>query len=366
MKRRNGFTLIELLAVIVVLAVIALIATPIMIGIIGDAKKGAAKDSMYGYVKAVELSETRKIITIENVMTGTYTTQDGNLYQASTKVLDVNFKGTKPEDGGTVTVTNGQVTSAELTFDGIKVSYNGTEAIIVESGGPTPTPTPTPTPAPTPTPTPQVYTDGTAIYYNPVTGKKCNDYKAENSLNENKVGCMKWYAFNTIETSNTVNLILDHNTTYAVKWNSTQVNTEMKEVKEEVDKLVSVLKWKDTPRLIEANEIAKITGNTEFDAVDPDKDYGFYLDTNTDSSDPNKGKGTSAYKWLFDYTRDCTSNGCSITDNGTFGYWTSSPMVSYTTYAWHVNCYGHLYFTHVTSGSFGVRPVITVSKSVFS
>ena len=38
---KNGFTLIELLAVIVILAVIALIATPIVLGIINDSKESA-------------------------------------------------------------------------------------------------------------------------------------------------------------------------------------------------------------------------------------------------------------------------------------------------------------------------------------
>ena len=40
-KMPRGFTLIELLAVIVILAVIALIATPIITGIIADAKKSS-------------------------------------------------------------------------------------------------------------------------------------------------------------------------------------------------------------------------------------------------------------------------------------------------------------------------------------
>ena len=42
--KRKGFTLIELLAVIVILAVIALIATPIILNMINDAKKRASKD----------------------------------------------------------------------------------------------------------------------------------------------------------------------------------------------------------------------------------------------------------------------------------------------------------------------------------
>ncbi|MCI8544918.1 MAG: prepilin-type N-terminal cleavage/methylation domain-containing protein, partial [Bacilli bacterium] len=39
--RKKGFTLIELLAVIVILAVIALIATPIILNIIEKARKSA-------------------------------------------------------------------------------------------------------------------------------------------------------------------------------------------------------------------------------------------------------------------------------------------------------------------------------------
>lgn len=58
---KRGFTLIELLAVIVILAIIALIATPIILGIINDAKSSARKRSAelvysgveYAYVTAM-------------------------------------------------------------------------------------------------------------------------------------------------------------------------------------------------------------------------------------------------------------------------------------------------------------------------
>lgn len=58
---KKGFTLIELLAVIVILAIIALIATPIILGIINDAKSSAKDRSAenvytgveYGYVKTM-------------------------------------------------------------------------------------------------------------------------------------------------------------------------------------------------------------------------------------------------------------------------------------------------------------------------
>ena len=55
MKTKKGFTLIELLAVIVILAIIALIATPIIVGVINDAKKNAFTDTAYGVAEAAKL-----------------------------------------------------------------------------------------------------------------------------------------------------------------------------------------------------------------------------------------------------------------------------------------------------------------------
>ena len=51
---KKGFTLIELLAVIVILAIIALIATPIITGIVANVKKGGAESSALGWIDAVD------------------------------------------------------------------------------------------------------------------------------------------------------------------------------------------------------------------------------------------------------------------------------------------------------------------------
>ena len=61
MKKMNkkGFTLIELLAIIVILAIIAVITVPIILNIIDEARKGAEKNSVIGYGKAVELAYTQ-------------------------------------------------------------------------------------------------------------------------------------------------------------------------------------------------------------------------------------------------------------------------------------------------------------------
>ena len=70
-----GFTLIELLAVIVILAIIALIATPIILGIVEDARRDA-------FLRSVELVVSTTDIDIFNkTYTDSYTYEitDGNI-----------------------------------------------------------------------------------------------------------------------------------------------------------------------------------------------------------------------------------------------------------------------------------------------
>ena len=56
MKKNKGFTLIELLAVIIILAVIALIATPIVLNVVENARESARKSSINGYGDAIKLA----------------------------------------------------------------------------------------------------------------------------------------------------------------------------------------------------------------------------------------------------------------------------------------------------------------------
>ena len=53
--KKKGFTLIELLAVIMVLAIIALISTPIILKVIEKAERGSFEDSAYGILDAARL-----------------------------------------------------------------------------------------------------------------------------------------------------------------------------------------------------------------------------------------------------------------------------------------------------------------------
>ncbi len=91
-KRYQGFTLIELLAVIVILAVIALIATPLIMNVINDAKKSAARDAGYSVIKAGELAAATS--GIESVNPPYHYDQNSNLPMKGTKptkfTLDIN------------------------------------------------------------------------------------------------------------------------------------------------------------------------------------------------------------------------------------------------------------------------------------
>ena len=111
MKKR-GFTLIELLAVIVVLAIIALIATPIVMNVIKKANEGAAERSADNYIKAVETLIATSKLDGNPVADGEYVIDgEGNLTFG-----DVEVSGTKPV-GGTVKIENGQVVKDGSTID---------------------------------------------------------------------------------------------------------------------------------------------------------------------------------------------------------------------------------------------------------
>ena len=119
-NKKHGFTLIELLAVIVILSVIALITTPLILNVINDAKKGAAVDSAYEYLKAVEYSSSISQITSNSGLS------DG-IYKVSDLADKVNVKGTKPTYG-TITIEKGAAINASLCINGYIVSYDGHKA----------------------------------------------------------------------------------------------------------------------------------------------------------------------------------------------------------------------------------------------
>ena len=275
MKNKKGFTLIELLAVIVVLAIIALIATPIVMNTIKKSQKGAAERSADNYIKQVETTVATKRLE-GDILEGIYTINDkGNLTgNGLTEPLVIEMNGNKPTSG-TIKISNGQVTTdSSMTIGEYDVSYDetakkyvaikletysitynltnvsgdnsnglsittkdvktlkftsnkgyrlpedvtvsgatsvwdkktGTLILSKVSGDVTVTIIGEEIPP---------YTNGEVVYFNVDTGEKCSNYTETQSNTGIKAGCMKFYAFND-DGGDTVNLILDHNTTAKV------------------------------------------------------------------------------------------------------------------------------------------------------
>ena len=135
MNKKHGFTLIELLAVIVVLAIIALIATPIVMNTIKSSKKGAAERSADNYIKQVETAVAEERLNKNEVLEGEYQiTSDGNLCRdksascSDDNKIKIEMSGTKPTSGK-IKITNGSVdqTSSSMTIGDYTVSYNSTK-----------------------------------------------------------------------------------------------------------------------------------------------------------------------------------------------------------------------------------------------
>lgn len=89
--QKHGFTLIELLAVIIILAVIALIATPIVFNVIDNVKENAFKSNING------LLETIRLYTIATPMEQVYELRNGHL--TNEKGEELPYRGDSIEYG---------------------------------------------------------------------------------------------------------------------------------------------------------------------------------------------------------------------------------------------------------------------------
>lgn len=350
--RKNGFTLIELLAVIVILAIIALIATPIILGIINDAKEEANKRSVDNYAKAVQNAVVRNQLVENNNINGCFTTEDGTnltLLDKTESSLIVEYEG-----------SNIKCNTIEIYKDG---NVYLDECIVNRSD--------------------KKYSYGKKQGYNGIY-----EGDASRKTTDNQNGCLKFYAFND-SCGDTINLLLDHNTTATTTWNNwhgtisgpKEVLNELyndtknwngvNEVKNSAPKqsvVEYIINYEEQgykARLIQADEIAKITGKDEWQ-----ESYYFFHDlsqnSNTGSGSVCKETGCE-FKWLYDRTNmNCKDSGCeNNSDVNLTGYWTATIASGNGLFmVWNVRFDGSLKASYVIDGTgSGVRPVIEVSKS---
>ena len=119
MKNKKGFTLIELLAVIIILAVIALIATPIVLNVVDNARKSANKDSAYGLLDSAKLYYMESLLDESKSLSG-------NL------IDKINVSGRKP-DSGTVYINNKGETALAVVYDKTCFIKNYSDTDLTES-----------------------------------------------------------------------------------------------------------------------------------------------------------------------------------------------------------------------------------------
>ena len=372
MENKKGFTLIELLAVIVVLAIIALIATPIVMNTIKNAKKGAAERTADNYIKQVETTIAEKKLENNPLADGPYTIDsNGNLTgNGLTESVTIDMSGTKPS-GGTVTISNGGVSKegTTMTVGDYDVAYNPANKKYEAK---------------------EKETSSTEVLCKANTTKTTalvwagnDDPTNESSYTREEVGLLASEAtskydvgvtytcelgdgeeniFYVLETNgDNVSLIAGMNLGAPVAWTIKEDYLAAGGTKAD---------WNSTCTDCGNNNLGPITANK----ILKERTSGWTkLDENqitlpsgqqiaTAGGDTAWTEGNETYTelptWLNSYIKYTT---------GTRGYWTSSTDVSSVDNAWYMNCDGTLSSNFVDLDIFyGVRPVITVLKSNLS
>ena len=448
---KKGFTLIELLAVVIILGVIVLIAVPKVTKMVDTSKKNAAERSADSFLRATEEQVAASKVAVKSIEDEEEETStkisDGYYTVSQLFDLGVMVKGMAPDDGD-VYIKKGLVSGCHLEigkytincteiskeyssklnkkyavdYDGFKCNQTGIGKVD-------------------------------AVYFNPTTGSTCSLEEYQENLDNYvakkqqevdgwgdddptylKTGCLKWYPYHN-NSNGTVDMILSHNITKDICWYGDNTDKYVyPSCLQNKDagpiNLISVLKsetdlWTGVPvrtdkyeynttnihytvdysdmraKIISAEEVAEITGNTSFsvEAFDSGSEGGsygvsetYFLDSCfnrfyfgkfnfTDSSDFDQNivsdienyliNNHSIYSWLFDYSM-CSSSGCDNSSNTNWGYHTSSAIDligvdGYTYYGyqnWKV--FGGGALMENAPEKSGIRPVITIDSSLLN
>ena len=298
--KKRGFTLIELIAVLVIMAILALIVTPLVMNIIRKAKLAADKRSIDAYGRSIELAIAGYLLD-----TGTFPT--------SVDQLTIEYSGNKVECSTTQLNSDSSVYLTGCTVGGRTVDYTyGTDK----------------TP---PAPTYTAYTVGDHVSYNGVTYYVIED----SDTTKDTVKLLKENPLTKTEMDN-LNLsgitITERNGYGKVQYGSS-VDYTTSTVKQVVDKWAEgAVKSGDTAtaRLINYNELMD---NLGYNKATRDASY---------------------YRVNAEYTP-------SWVYNSSYYYWTMSQYQD-PSHVWLVNDDGVLGDNGV-SGSLMVRPVLVLSKS---
>ena len=314
-RRKKGFTLIELIAVLVIMAILALIVTPLVLNIIRKARTAADKRSIDAYGRSIEIAIAGYLLD-----NGTFPTSIGQ--------LTIEYSGDEVVCSTTQLNGDSSVYLTGCTVGGRSVDY----AYGKEETGPTYT----------------AYSVGDQVTYNNInyyvikdTGEDVTLLKAEPltvaEVNQYGAGHVNRYTYSSVGTAYNSNgygeMAYYSSETCGVvngSWVSTGCTTDYSQ--SEVKYAVDAWKTAQAPQALEARLIT-------------------YEELTTDL-----GCSSSV--------QDCANSSNSWLYNSNYSYWTMSPYNNSTYLVWYVSTSGSLISSGYGVGDYRVvRPVITISKS---
>ncbi len=304
--RKRGFTLIELIAVLVIMAILALIVTPLVMNIIRKAKLAADKRSIDAYGRSIEYAIASYLL-------------DNGKFPTSVGELSIEYSGDEVICSTTQLNDDSSVYLTGCTVKGKTVDY---------AYGSDKTP---------PAPTYTAYSVGDLVTYNNV-----NYYVIENSdTTQSTVTLLKAEPLNEQEISDYKPAEARTYTSYGytgMEYHSSSNAYEGSYVKTTVDA------WKTAkaPAAFEARLITfeELTQNLGFEYRIIGTDEGYYKTDDTPT-------------WVY---------------NSSYSYWTSSPYADSMLYVWFIYGEGRSNGRRINydAGYYGssvVRPVIVLPKS---
>ena len=304
LKRGKGFTLIELVAVLVIMAIIALIVTPLVMSIIRKARISADKRSVDAYGRSIELAIAGYLMD-----TGDFPTSIGE--------LTIEYSGEE-----VVCSTTQQNSDSSVYLAGCTVGGRSVEGYTYGKGGTTPEPV---------TPSYTAYQVGDHVSYNGVTYYVIEDSNTSNDtvklLKENPL------TYTEMDNLNLDGITISEYNGYGTVQYGSSVDYSTSTIKQVVDA------WKTT---------AVATGDTATARL-----------ITYDELEDNLGydHGTPEASWINvnpEYTP-------SWVYNSNYYYWTMSQYQD-SSRVWIVDFDGVL-ISYGGSSSYMVRPVLELSKS---
>jgi len=326
-SKRKAFTLIELIAVLVIMAIIALIVTPLVMNIIRKARVSADKRSVDAYGRSIELAiagyllDTGKFPTEVSQLTIEYS---GNKVECETTQINtdssVYLAGCTVAGRSVENYTYGSDKSLTYTAYtvGNQVTYNNVDYYVIKDSG-------------------VKESTVTLLKTEPLTTAEVNEYGAGHvnrytshsvgtAYNQNGYGGMAYYSSETCGYVNNA-------------WVETGCTTDY--AQSEVKYVVDAWKTAKAPAATEARLISK----DEYESMTTVETYETPTEPGT--------RYVPQYDWQY-------NNSC--------WYWTSTQYNDSPSDVWNVNN-----FDGVLSRSYGVynnsgvvRPVIILPKSALS